>query len=45
MATGFFPWQTANAEFFFSPKMWPAFTADDFGQALRHFSAQRTRTD
>ena len=36
--SGFFPWQTATAEIFVSPKMWPAFTADDFAEALRYYA-------
>jgi short-chain Z-isoprenyl diphosphate synthase len=36
--SGFFPWQTANAEIFVSPKMWPAFTGDDFTDALRYYA-------
>lgn len=39
--SGFFPWQSAGAEIFVSPKMWPAFGADDFTAALCHFSDRR----
>lgn len=40
--SGFFPWQTARAELFLSPTMWPSFTASDFESALRHFAAVRS---
>lgn len=40
--SGFFPWQSAHAEIFVSPKMWPAFGPDDFAAALRHYSERRT---
>jgi short-chain Z-isoprenyl diphosphate synthase len=37
--SGFLPWQTTRAEIFVSPKMWPAFTSEDFAAALRYYSA------
>jgi short-chain Z-isoprenyl diphosphate synthase len=40
--SGFCPWQTAHAEVYVCPKPWPAFTDDDFTEALRHYS---DRTD
>lgn len=40
--SGFFPWQSARAEIYLSPKVWPAFTAADFDDALR-FYADRVR--
>ena len=39
--SGFFPWQSAHAEIYVSPKMWPAVTGADFAQALVHY-ARRT---
>jgi short-chain Z-isoprenyl diphosphate synthase len=39
--SGFFPWQSAGAELFLSPKMWPAFTEADFVEALRHYARKR----
>ena len=39
--SGFFPWQTAHAEVYVSPKPWPAFQRRDFSRALAHY-ADRT---
>jgi short-chain Z-isoprenyl diphosphate synthase len=41
--SGFFPWQSAHAELYVSPRMWPAFTAADFDAALAHFAQVRGR--
>lgn len=41
--SGFFPWQTAHAEIYLSPKLWPDFNADDFATALDHYSTARAR--
>ena len=41
--SGFFPWQSAHAEIFVSPRMWPAFTAADFAVALAHYAARKER--
>lgn len=39
--SGFFPWQTADAEIYVSPKLWPDFDANDFAAALRYYAARR----
>lgn len=39
--SGFFPWQTARAEIYISPKLWPDFTSADFATALRYFAERR----
>lgn len=39
--SGFFPWQTADAEIYVSSKLWPDFDADDFAEALRYYSSRR----
>ena len=40
--SGFFPWQSAQAELYVSPKMWPAFTERDFAGALRWYASRTT---
>ena len=40
--SNFVLWQAAYSELYFSPKMWPEFTEDDFVQALEEFD-RRTR--
>jgi short-chain Z-isoprenyl diphosphate synthase len=39
--SGFFPWQSAHAELYFSDRMWPAFGEADFDDALAHFARVR----
>ncbi len=39
--SGLFPWQSARAEVYVRPKMWPAFTDRDFDAALRWFATRR----
>jgi len=41
--SNFLLWQTAYAEFIFSPKLWPDFTEDDLRQAIRDFSGRERR--
>lgn len=41
--SGFFPWQTAHAEIYLSPKLWPEFAEVDFADALRHYAEARSR--
>ena len=41
-SSGFFPWQTTYAEWFYFDKMWPEFTFDDFKQCIDEFE-QRSR--
>jgi short-chain Z-isoprenyl diphosphate synthase len=40
--SGFFPWQTSNAEIVVSEKLWPDFTDADFAEALRLYAAGRS---
>ena len=40
--SNFLPWQTAYAEYEFTPTLWPDFTAQEFGTILARF-AQRDR--
>ncbi|MGW2557387.1 polyprenyl diphosphate synthase [Streptomyces sp. NPDC001635] len=41
--SGFMPWQTAYAELYFMPALWPDFIRDDFDHALRWFAARHRR--
>lgn len=41
--SGFFPWQTQQAEVYVSPLMWPAFGEGDLDAALRHFAERHAR--
>jgi short-chain Z-isoprenyl diphosphate synthase len=41
--SGFMPWQTAQAEFYFCDTAWPAFTRDDFDRALAEFAKRNRR--
>lgn len=41
--SGFMLWRAAYAELYFSPVMWPAFTSEDFDQALQEFSNRQRR--
>lgn len=41
--SNFFLWETAYAELYFTEKMWPEFTEDDLGDALRDFSSRERR--
>lgn len=40
--SGFFPWQTSNAEIIVSEKLWPDFTQHDFARALALYAARRS---
>ena len=40
--SGFFPWQTSNAEIIVSEKLWPDFTEHDFAEALALYAARRS---
>ncbi|MEV5878020.1 polyprenyl diphosphate synthase [Streptomyces sp. NPDC052101] len=42
--SGFMPWQTAHAEFYFCPTPWPDFDQVAFTDALRWFSGRTRRT-
>ena len=39
----FLLWELAYAELYFTPKMWPDFTAADLGAALRTFHGRERR--
>jgi len=41
--SGFLPWQSAYAELYVTPKLWPAFTEQDLDRALAHFESVRAR--
>lgn len=41
--SGFCPWQSTQAEFVVSNKMWPAFARRDFIAALHHYAQARQR--
>lgn len=40
--SGFFPWQTSNAEIIVSEKLWPDFTDADFAEALVLYAERRS---
>ncbi|MCX6737304.1 MAG: undecaprenyl diphosphate synthase family protein, partial [Candidatus Parcubacteria bacterium] len=41
--SGFLLWQSAYAEFYFSKKYWPAFTAEDLKIAIRDYAKRKRR--
>jgi undecaprenyl diphosphate synthase len=41
--SNFLLWQSAYAEFYFSPVMWPDFTKEEFAKALEAFSGRERR--
>ncbi|RSO06933.1 di-trans,poly-cis-decaprenylcistransferase [Streptomyces sp. WAC 06783] len=41
--SGFMPWQAAYAEFYFTPVLWPDFSADDFATALDFYQTRQRR--
>ena len=41
--SNFLLWQAAYSEFYFTPKLWPDFTAQDLETALEHFSKRNRR--
>lgn len=43
LSAGFMMWDTADAQLFFSDKMWPDFTPNDFEIAIRTFSKRERR--
>lgn len=40
--SGLMPWQTTYSELYFSRKLWPDFTKEDFGRAIKEYD-RRTR--
>ena len=41
--SGFMPWQTVYSEFWFTKKLWPDFTKQDFVRAIRSYAARERR--
>jgi undecaprenyl diphosphate synthase len=41
--SNFLLWDLAYAELYFTPRLWPAFSAEDFDAALAEFAARRRR--
>lgn len=41
--SGLLPWQTAYSELYFSRKLWPDFSRDDFMEALRFYESTKRR--
>lgn len=41
--SGFLPWQSVYSEIYFSPKLWPDFSKEDFGEALKFFEKTQRR--
>lgn len=41
--SGFFPWHTIYAEWFFSPKMWPEYNPDDLDKSLTWYYRRQRR--
>ncbi len=41
--SGFLPWQTGYSEIYFSPKLWPEFTKQDFQAAIDYYAAAERR--
>jgi undecaprenyl diphosphate synthase len=41
--SNFMLWQMSYAEFYFTPVLWPDFTADEFQLALQHYASRQRR--
>jgi short-chain Z-isoprenyl diphosphate synthase len=41
--SGFMPWQTAYTEFYFTPVLWPDFSADDLAAAFAFYDTRQRR--
>ena len=41
--SGLLPWQTVYSEIYFSEKLWPDFSREDFGDALRFYEKTQRR--
>jgi undecaprenyl diphosphate synthase len=41
--SGLMPWQSVYSEFFFSPKLWPDFSKEDFEEALEEYTRRKRR--
>jgi len=42
-STGFMMWDTANSQYYFSEKLWPEFTAEDFEEAIEDYRKRERR--
>lgn len=43
LSDGFMMWETANAQLYFSEKLWPNFTKEDFQDAIKDYLARERR--
>ena len=43
LSDGFMMWKTANAQLYFSDKLWPDFTARDFREAIEDYTKRNRR--
>lgn len=43
LSNGFMMWETADAELYFTDKLWPAFRTADVARALRDYASRRRR--
>ncbi len=43
LSTGFMMWDTANAQLYFSPNLWPDFSETEFASALKNFEKTERR--
>ncbi len=41
--SGLMPWQTSYSEFYFSKKLWPDFSKEDFEEALNEYARRKRR--
>jgi undecaprenyl diphosphate synthase len=41
--SGYLPWQAVYAELYFTPVLWPDFTPDEFGAALKDYESRQRR--
>lgn len=41
--SGFLPWQSVYSELYFSEKLWPDFSEDDLGKAIKEFQRRQRR--
>ena len=43
LSNGFMMWDVANAELYFTDKLWPAFTTSDFDDAMNSYRSRRRK--
>lgn len=41
--SNFLLWQSAYAEYYFAPKLWPAWDTEDLQEAIRHFAGRKRK--